>query len=230
MATLLITGTDTDSGKTVLTSALIAYLQKYCWAYKLGVCKPVQSGTGDRELYTRLFDLGQTPEQINPLWYKTPIAPPLAAALEGTRVDLAKAWKVVAQLQAERDWVQKEGAGGLGSPVTAELTVADMANEWRLPAVLVVPVKLGAIAATVANVALAEKKRVQLKGIVLSCTQPCTQGQVENWTPVHMIEELTRVPVLGILPHLKQVKDREALADAAAQLDLERLMPQAFWA
>lgn len=190
----------------------------------------MQSGIGDRELYTQLFDLDQTPEQINPLWYKTPVAPPLAAALEGKRVDLAKAWKVVSQLQAERDWVLIEGAGGLGSPITAELTVADVAYEWRLPAVLVVPVKLGAIAATVANVALAEKKRIQLKGIVLSCTQPCTQGQIEHWAPVQMMEELTRVPVLGILPHLRQVKNREALADAAAQLDLERLMPQTFWA
>ncbi|MEL6816832.1 MAG: dethiobiotin synthase [Cyanobacteria bacterium J06598_3] len=230
MSALLITGTDTDSGKTVLTSALIAYWQKYCWAYRLGVCKPVQSGVGDRELYARLFDLEQTPEQINPLWYKTPVAPPLAAALEGTRVDLGKAWQVVAQLQAERDWVLIEGAGGLGSPVTAELTVADMANEWRLPAVLVVPVKLGAIAATVANVALAEKKRVSLRGIVLSCIQPCTQGQLENWAPIQMIEDLARVPVLGVLPHLKHVKNTEDLADAAAQLDLERLMPKAFWA
>ncbi|MGB3571275.1 MAG: dethiobiotin synthase, partial [Phormidesmis sp.] len=141
MSALLITGTDTDSGKTVLTSALIAYWQKYCWAHQLGVCKPVQSGTGDRELYTRLFDLKQTPEQLNPLWYRMPIAPPLAAALEGKRVDLAKAWQVIAQLQSERDWVLVEGAGGLGSPVTAELTVADIATQWRMPAVLVVPVK-----------------------------------------------------------------------------------------
>lgn len=230
MSALLITGTDTDSGKTVLTSALIAYWQKYCWAYRLGVCKPVQSGVGDRELYTRLFKLDQTPEQLNPLWYETPVAPPLAAALEGTRVDLGKAWRSVAELQSQKDWVLVEGAGGLGSPITAELTVADIANEWKLDAVLVVPVKLGAIAATVANVALAEKKRVQIKGIVLSCTQPCTQGQLENWAPVQMIEDLTRVPILGVIPHLKQVKDLEALADAAAQLDLERLMPKAFWA
>lgn len=214
----------------MLTSALIAYWQKYCWAYQLGVCKPVQSGVGDRELYTRLFELDQTPEQLNPLWYKTPVAPPLAAALEGTRVDLGKAWQAVATLQDQKDWVLVEGAGGLGSPITAELTVADIANEWKLDAVLVVPVKLGAIAATVANVALAEKKRVQLKGIVLSCIQPCTQGQLEHWAPVPMIEDLARVPVLGVLPHLKQVKDLEALADAAAQLDLERLMPKAFWA
>ena len=230
---MLITGTDTDSGKTVLTSALIAYWQRYCWAYQLGVCKPVQSGEGDREFYSQLFDLdqlNQTLEQLNPLYYKAPIAPPLAAALEGERVDLAKAWQVVSQLQAERDWVLIEGAGGLGSPITDELTVADIACQWRLPTVLVVPVKLGAIAATVANVALAEQKKVNLRGIVFSCTSALTRQQLEQWAPIQMIESLTGTPVLGVLPHLRQINDLDALADAAAQLDLERLMPKAFWA
>ena len=230
MAALLIAGSNTDSGKTMLTAALIAYWQKYCWAYKLGVCKPVQSGVGDREFYRRVFDLKQTDEQLNPLWYKAPIAPPLAAAMEGKQVDLAKAWQVFSQLEAERDWVLVEGAGGLGSPVTAEMTVAELACQWRLPAVLVVPVKLGAIANAMANVALAEKAKVKLKGIVLNCTQPVMQSQIENWAPIGLIESLARVPVLGVLPYLKQARDVEALSAAAAQLDLERLMPQPFWA
>ncbi|MEO0515933.1 MAG: dethiobiotin synthase [Cyanobacteria bacterium P01_A01_bin.116] len=230
MATLLVTGTDTDSGKTILTAALIAYWQRYCWSYRLGVCKPVQSGTGDREFYSRVFELDQTAEQLNPLWYKTPVAPPLAAALEGKTVDLGYVWQVLSQLEAQKDWVLVEGAGGLGSPVTEELTVAEMATQWRLPVVLVVPVRLGAIASAVANVALAQQTKVNLLGIVLNCTQPCTQGQLENWAPVEMIESLTHVPVLGTLPHLKQIKDKEMLAEAAAQLNLERLMPKPFWA
>lgn len=230
MATLLVTGTDTDSGKTILTAALIAYWQRYCWSYRLGVCKPVQSGTGDREFYSRVFELDQTAEQLNPLWYQTPVAPPLAAALEGKTIDLGYVWRVLSQLEAQKDWVLVEGAGGLGSPVTEELTVAEMATEWRLPVVLVVPVKLGAIAAAVANVALAQQKKVNLLGIVLNCTQPCTQGQLEHWAPVEMIESLTHVPVLGTLPHLKQIKDKEMLAEAAAQLNLERIMPKPFWA
>lgn len=227
---MLVTGTDTDSGKTILTAALIAYWQRYCWSYRLGVCKPVQSGTGDREFYSRVFELDQTAEQLNPLWYKTPVAPPLAAALEGKTVDLGYVWQVLSQLEAQKDWVLVEGAGGLGSPVTEELTVAEMATQWRLPVVLVVPVRLGAIASAVANVALAQQTKVNLLGIVLNCTQPCTQGQLENWAPVEMIESLTHVPVLGTLPHLKQIKDKEMLAEAAAQLNLERLMPKPFWA
>lgn len=230
MASLLIAGTNTDSGKTILTAALIAYWQQYCWAYKLGVCKPVQSGVGDREFYRRVFDLKQTDEQLNPLWYKAPIAPPLAAAIEGKRVDLAVAWKAFSQLEADKDWVLVEGAGGLGSPITAEMTIAELAYQWRIPAVLVVPVKLGAISTAVANVALAEKAKVKLKGIVLNCAMPMTQNQLESWAPIDLIESLARVPVLGVLPYLKQVRDVGALSDAAAQLDLERLMPQPFWA
>lgn len=230
MASLLISGTDTDSGKTIVTAALIAYWQRYCWSYKLGVCKPVQSGVGDREFYSRVFELDQPPELLNPLWFKTPIAPPLAAAIEGKTVNLGRAWKAISMLQADKDWVLVEGVGGLGSPMTAELTVAEIATEWRLPTVLVVPVKLGAIAAAVANVALAEQKKVNLLGIVLNCTQICTQGQLESWAPIDLIESLTHVPVLGVIPHLKQIKDKEMLAEAAAQLDLERLMPKAFWA
>ena len=45
-----------------------------------------------------------------------------------------------------------------------------------------------------------------------------------------MIESFTQIPVLGVLPYLKQPKDLETLADAAAQLDLERIMPRPFWA
>ncbi|MGB3298203.1 MAG: dethiobiotin synthase [Phormidesmis sp.] len=225
-----MTGTNTDSGKTVLMAALIAYWQRYCWAYRLGVFKPVQSGVGDREFYCRTFELDQTPEQINPLWYKAAIAPPLAAALEGKRVDLALAWKVFSELEAQRDWVLVEGAGGLGSPVSDELTVADIASQWRLPAVLVVPIQLGAIASTVANVALAKQKNVNLLGIVLNCTQPCTQKQIESWAPTEMIESLTGMPILGILPYLKQLKDIETLAEVGAQLSLEQIMPRSFWA
>lgn len=161
---------------------------------------------------------------------QNPDCPPLAAAIEGQKVDLAKAWQVFSRLEAERDWVLVEGVGGLGSPMAETLTVADIAMQWRLPAVLVVPVKLGAIAAAVANVALAEQKQLKLRGIVLNCTQPRTPGQIDHWAPAEMIESLTRVPVLGVLPYLKQLKDLEVLASAAAQLNLEGIMPKAFWA
>jgi dethiobiotin synthetase len=223
--TLLITGTDTEIGKTVLTTALVAYWQKYCSSRSLGVMKPIQAGIGDRELYTQLFSLNQSPESITPLYFQAPLAPPLAAEKEGKIVDLTSVWQAFDQLREQRDFVLIEALGGLGSPVTHELTVADLAGDWRLPTVLVVPVRLGAIAQAVANVALARQSNIHLKGIVLNCNQPRSDQEIANWTPADLIESLTNIPVLGCLPYLTNATDVNLLAKVASDLDLEKLLP-----
>lgn len=225
MNTLLITGTDTETGKTVLTTALAAYWQKYQPAKNLAIMKLMQAGIGDRELYTQLFSLDQTPEEITPLYFEAPLAPPIAAAKEGRKVDLGIVWQTLSKLQSSRDLVLVEALGGLGSPVSDEFTVADIAAEWRLPTILVVPVKLGAIAQAVANVALARLSHVQLKGIVLNCVQPRSDAEIADWTPIELIQSLTNIPVLGCLPYLDDPTDLDKLAFLAANLDLERFMP-----
>lgn len=224
MNVLLIAGTDTDAGKTVLTCALAAYWQTYRPQESLGIFKPIQTGTGDRELYQQLFDLSQISEEITPLHFQTPVAPPVAAEREGRPIDLGRVWQAFNALCQQRQLVLVEALGGLGSPVTRELTVADLARDWRLPVVLVVPVKLGAIAQAVANVALARQSGVHLKGIVLNCIQPRSDEDIADWTPVDLIESLTNLPVFGIIPHLVDAKDVAKLAQVASNLDLERLV------
>ncbi|MDJ0618973.1 MAG: dethiobiotin synthase [Calothrix sp. MO_192.B10] len=223
MLSLLITGTDTEAGKTVLTTALAAYWQKYRSDRNLAIMKPIQSGMGDRELYQKLFTLDQSPTEITPLYFQAPLAPPLAAAKEGKTVDLGVVWQAFTNLQANHDFVLVEALGGLGSPVTDELTVADLAADWRLPTVLVVPVKLGAISQAVANVALAKQLQINLLGIILNCIQPRTEEEIANWTPVDLIQSLTNIPVLGCLPYLDNPTDLDKLAQVASDLDLERL-------
>ena len=218
--TLLIAGTNTGVGKTVLTLALAAYVQKYYPAQRLGILKPIQSGTGDRELYAQLFDTGQSLEEITPLYFQAPLAPPLAAEREGKAIDLKLAWQQLQTLQQQREWVLVESAGGLGSPMTHELTVADLARDWRLPTVLVVPVQLGAISQAVANVALARQSGVQLRGLVLNGGR---EEEVADFAPIDLMESLTHTPVLGCLPRLGDPTDLEKLAAVASSLDLERL-------
>ncbi|NJN21350.1 MAG: ATP-dependent dethiobiotin synthetase BioD [Leptolyngbya sp. RL_3_1] len=223
---LLITGTDTDVGKTVLTSALVAHWQRHHAPSSIGLMKPVQSGMGDRELYTDLFDLGQTPEQITPLQFEAPLAPPIAADREGRTIDLGPVWTRLAALLDQRQWVLVEALGGLGSPVTHEWTVADWAAAWHLPIVLVVPIKLGAIGQAVANVALARQHGLCVRGIVLNCVSPAAMDRQPDWAPMPLITALTQIPVLGILPWLADPRDRAQLVGAAAGLELACLWPQ----
>lgn len=224
MFTLLITGTDTDAGKTVLTTALAAYWRTYFPSQSVALLKPLQSGVGDRELYRQLFALNQTPEEINPLYFQAPLAPPLAAELEQRSIDLSLPWQTLVKLRQSYDRVLVEGVGGLGSPITWELTVADLARDWGLATLLVVPVKLGAIGQAVANVALARQAGVNLQGIVLNCVQPRTESEIAQWAPADLITNLTQIPVLGVLPYLADRTNLAQLAAAAAQLDLEAFL------
>lgn len=233
MNALLIAGTDSGVGKTVLISALAAYWQRYCTA-RLGIIKPVQCGSGyqptvypqaERDLYRQLFDLNQSPEEINPLFFGSPLSPPIAAEQENRRVELGVIWQSFERLTQERSLVLVEGWGGLGSPMTYDSTVADLAWDWHIPVVLVVPVSPGTIAQAVSNVALAQQARLHLKGIVLNCVQPCHTHERSDWANVALIQALTNKPVLGYIPHLPDPTDLNKLAQVAAGLDLERFMP-----
>ncbi|MEM9926599.1 MAG: dethiobiotin synthase [Cyanobacteria bacterium P01_D01_bin.50] len=223
LKTLFIAGTNTDAGKTVLTTALAAYIQKYYPHVHLGIMKPIQSGIGDRETYQKLFSLSQESAEVTPLYFKAPLAPPLAAAKENRQIDLGIVWQTFSKLQQSRDTLLVESLGGLGSPITDEFTVADLAGEWRLSTVLVVPVRLGAISQAVANVALAKLSKVQLVGIVLNCQNMLTSEQITDWAPSDLIESLTNIPVLGCLPYLENPLNLDQLAACASNLQLEKL-------
>ena len=223
MNALLIAGTDTDAGKTLLTTCLAAYWQAYCTSQTLGLMKPIQTGKGDLELYQKLFGTNPAIKIINPLYFATPVAPPIAAAEEGRDIDLKLVWQAFISLQQKQDFVLVEALGGLGSPVSEELTVADQARDWRLPVVLVVPVRLGAIAQAVANVALARQHSVLLRGIVLSCITKESEVKLAHWAPSKLIQSLTNVPIMGVIPHLNNTTNLDRLTEVASNLDLEKL-------
>lgn len=225
MPALLLTGTDTDAGKTVLAAALAAYWQRYCGDRPLGLLKLMQTGVGDRELYARLFGSMPQIRLETPVTFETPAAPPIAAALAGETIDLQPVWEAIARSQETCEFTLIEALGGLGSPVTEELTVADLAALWKLPAVLVVPVRLGAISQAVANVALARQAGVVLRGIVLNCQQPEAAANLGLWAPADLISRLTQMPILGVMSHLAGPMGLGELARVASDLELEALLP-----
>ncbi|MBF2057049.1 MAG: ATP-dependent dethiobiotin synthetase BioD [Cyanobacterium sp. T60_A2020_053] len=212
MTTLLITATDTDAGKTIITTALRAYYHYYFPQMSTGLMKLLQTGEiGDAEFYRQFFD-----DVVIPQRFSAPLAPPIAADLEGKTIDIDLIWRNYQQLAQTKDIVLLETLGGLGSPVTHELTVADIASSWGLETILIVPVKLGAVAHTVANVALARHHKIKLKGIIFNCVTPCSQTDIENWTPQKLIESLTQTPVLGYFPYQENLTDLKHLAQQVA--------------
>lgn len=233
MNALLIAGTEAGVGKTTLTMALAAYWQTFGGdrpnlaqhSHPLGIFKPVQCGGNDAAQYQRVLSLAQSLDEICPVTFPDGLDIPIASARTGERLCLEVIWRSLERLRQQREFVLMEGLGSLGTPLTSEMTVADLAWDWRLPTVLVVPVQPGAIAQAIAHVALAQQSRVHLKGIVLNCVQSCSEQELQAWANPGLLQSLTQTPVLGCIPHLSDPANLEQLAHAASDLVLERLLP-----
>lgn len=212
MKTLLMAGTDTDAGKTIVTTGLRAYYQENFPNLKTGLMKLMQTGeVGDAEFYRQFFD-----DVVIPLRFCAPLAPPLAADLEQRTIDLDLVYQNLVALQSQCDLLLVEALGGLGSPVTHDLTVADIAHNWDLETIIVAPVKLGSIGHTIANVALAQQKGIKLKGIIFNCVFPCSQDDINRWTPKNLIESFIKVPILGYFPYIKDMNNLASQASIIA--------------
>lgn len=222
---ILVAGTSTGVGKTVVTMAIAAYCQTFLPERSLAIFKPVETGQQDRPTYHDILSLQQNPDDTVLYSFQQAIAPPLAAEQAGTAINLADIWRRYQALQQAHQLVIMEACGSLGTPLTPETTVADLAWDWRLPTVLVVPVGPEAIGQAIAHVALARQARVHLKGIILNSPHPLSLEEQDTVAPVSLLQALTQVPVLGSIPYLENGWDVAKLSHVASQLDLERILP-----
>lgn len=149
---LFITGTDTGVGKTYVACALLQQLRQQ----NLNVCgyKPVASGcertsaglrNDDAVALQRAAGTTEPYERINPYAFEPAIAPHLAAASAGVRIEPARLNEAHAQLSAHRDLIVVEGAGGWQVPLNEATTFADWVAAQGWPVILVVGMKLGCI-------------------------------------------------------------------------------------
>ena len=181
---LFITGTDTGGGKTYVTAAIARALR--ATGCRVGVYKPVASGcetSADQPLVTdaqELWEAAGRPldlDRVCPQTFAAPLAPHLAAQAEGREIDLdglmggLEAW-------ADFDFVLVEGVGGLMSPVTHELYVADLAEQIGFPLVVVAPNRIGVINQTLQTLicAMTFRDGLPIAGVVLNDLEQSAQN------------------------------------------------------
>ncbi|MDP0492669.1 MAG: dethiobiotin synthase [Verrucomicrobiota bacterium JB023] len=166
---ILITGTDTGCGKTYVSWLLVRELRK-AEVDAVG-WKPVCCG--DREDAYALEDASDgllSVDEINPVWFRTPIAPFPAAELEGGGLDLDDLASKGEALR-QKHVVLGEGVGGWEVPMTAEADFSDFAKALDWPIILVVGNKLGALSHALLTARAIEAKGGRLVAVVLNQVQ-----------------------------------------------------------
>ena len=203
MGTILITGTDTDVGKTYVSSLLLRALTQS--GRRCAGIKPIASGcentqntliNADALALMASSNVKRSYAQTNPYAFAPAIAPHLAARAAGVRVELAKIVSAVRTAEKLCDDVIVEGAGGWLSPLADGFEHADLARALDAPVLLVVGVRLGCINHARLTVNEIARSGVRLLGWIANVLPQATPmlALEEN---IASLDELLHAPMLA---------------------------------
>ena len=135
----------------------------------------------------------------------------MAARLENTQVDEGAIRRAYDALAAAHECVLVEGVGGWEVPIGPGRNFSDVAADFKLPVLLVIGNKLGAI-----NHALLTLNAVKARG--LECLGIVFNNVKDEWdtacvTNRSMVEEFSDAPILGELIHGQDSMDIDALLE-----------------
>jgi len=218
MSGLLVTGTDTGVGKTFVACALAHALRDR--GRRVAVMKPVETGVTDApDDAVRLREAAADPaplDDICPYRLRAPLAPSVAARMEGVTIDLAHLETLARRRSDAADVLLIEGAGGLLVPIADSVTWADFAARLRLPLLVVAANRLGTVNHCALTASVADAMGLAVAGFVLS--NPTAERDTSADTNPATIVALTGLRFLGELRH-----GRDPAASAQA-LDVPALI------
>jgi dethiobiotin synthetase len=188
---IVVTGTDTEIGKTVFAAGLADFLDACYW-------KPIQSGLDgetDSQIVARLGGLPS--DRILPERYRltTPVSPHQSAEIDGVSIDAAA---LDVPDIGSRPLVI-EGAGGLMVPLDRSTLYINVFAQWRIPVVLCARTALGTINHSLLSIEALRHRGIELLGIAfIGESHPESERAI---CEIGGVKRLGRLPRLSPLTH-----------------------------
>ena len=200
MKGFLITGTDTDVGKTWFMLKFGELLKEH--KLKFHFLKPVESGCGepngdiipkDAMQFSKLE--GVSLSKICKFMFKAYASPPRAANLESKDIEINDIIDFIEENKIDDDDCLNlvEGCGGFLSPIANKKLTSDLAVKVNLPVILVVNNTLGCINHSLLSIQAIESLGLNIKFIILN--------NLNEIVPLDNFDELssyTSIPVFRL--------------------------------
>lgn len=193
---IVVTGTDTEIGKTLVTCALAHRFDRR--GLDVRAVKPVESGID--ELADEERDghrLARAARQETPpralVELTRPLAPPEAADIDGVDLSMDEWCEEIEAIAEAADLVFVEGAGGLLSPLTWQTSARELADALGAPALVVAPDALGVLNHTLMTLEVLEAAGIPLAGVVFSRSREADDSTDKNPRTLRRVAEVDRV-------------------------------------
>ena len=205
---VFVAGTDTGIGKTVVSAALLAALNR-AGGRAVGM-KPVASGCRQTAHGWRNDDALTLMAQsagvadyalVNPYAFPEAVAPHLAARAAGVEIRLDPILAAFGALSTIADYLVVEGVGGWAVPLSPTLMQRQLVQALKLPVVLVVGLRLGCINHALLSARAVAADGCRLIGWIGNRIDPEMERSEEN---ISTLQERLTAPCLGLLPFAAQ--------------------------
>lgn len=199
-----ITGTDTDVGKTIVSSWL-------CLHTGYSYFKPIQTGCILGKDSCKVGELTGTNVYKEAFVFKEPLSPHLAALRENRSIDISE---IKLPQENNRPFLIVEGAGGVLAPINEDTFMVDLIKKFATPVILVARPTIGTINHTLLSLEALRARSISVLGVILN--GPHDQ---DNF---NAIEFYGKVQVLASIPKLQSIS-KESLIQIPFSTQLRRL-------
>ena len=188
---IFVTGTDTDVGKTVVSSWIVHHWNAHYW-------KPIQSGLSDPTDSETITQLSQIdPQRVFPETYRLnqPLSPHASAAIDGIEIHLEQFQLPTVPHDAR---LVVEGAGGILVPINDDQMVIDIMQKIGLPVLVVARSGLGTLNHTLLTLAALRNRNFKIAGVVMvGQVNDSNREALEHYGQTTVLAELPRFETLN---------------------------------
>lgn len=203
---LFVTATDTDVGKTLVTCGIAALLRRT--GLRVGVAKPFASGcrlerdtlvSPDAEALAHFADTPEPLAVVNPIRYRQPIAPAVAAEAARRPVDEAAMAEAMVRVDGGAEVMLVEGAGGILCPIDRQRTMLELAVAVGYPVLVVTRPDLGTLNHTALTCRAIRQAGLKVAGLVINRYDPDSADASVATNPT-WLSRMNRADVLATVP------------------------------
>jgi dethiobiotin synthetase len=209
MSSIFITGTDTSVGKTIVTCGIALFLKEI--GINVGVMKPISTGgipSQDAMFLKRIINIKDSINFINPICFKTPVAPYVAERLENKKIEIKKILNSYKKLLKLHDIILIEGIGGIFVPIKPNYFVIDLIKEFDTPTIVISRAGLGTINHTLLTINALKEYKINVIGIILNGYKG---DDISENTNKFVIEKFSKIPVLANIKYNKKFLENKNL-------------------